>query len=322
MRETVAPDSSTLLRLPPLLQPGDTIGLFCPAGPVRDMNRVDSGIVILQEMGFRVRILEALQTEIDKGIYLSATDSVRARRLHTLWDDKKVKALMAVRGGYGCLRLLGQLDFTLFREDPKFLIGFSDLTVLLAATSIEAGLIGLHAPVVSSLAQSDIASRERLFSLLTGVYKPYVSNHSTPLQIIRPGTGRGRIVVGNLTTLSHLIGTPWEPVFDNAILIIEDTGESMYRIDRMLTHLSCSNRLSNLAGLILGTFDMGGDDQSEARLQQQLSQRVAELTEPYDYPVWGNFPIGHQSLNQAIPYGMEASMESNQGVMTLHPPGE
>jgi len=322
MRKTVVPEALTLLQLPPLLQPGDTIGIFCPAGPVRDMSRVESGIVILQELGFRVRLLEALKTQSDHGTYLSASDSVRIRQLHTLWDDKKVKALMAVRGGYGCLRLVGQLDFTLFRENPKFLIGFSDLTVLLAANSVEIGLIGLHGPVVSSLAQSDIASRERLFSLLTGEYKPYAFNQTTPLQIIRPGTGRGRIVVGNLTTLIHLIGTPWEPAFDNAILIIEDTGESMYRIDRMLTHLSCSNRLSNLAGLILGTFDMGGNDEPDARLQKQLSQRVAELTEPYDYPVWGKFPIGHQSLNQAIPYGMEASMESDPVVLTLHPPGE
>jgi muramoyltetrapeptide carboxypeptidase len=321
MRKTVEPDALSL-RLPPLLQPGDTIGLFCPAGPVRDISRVESGIAILQEMGFQIRILEALQTQINNGIYLSATDSVRTRRLHTLWNDRKVKALMAVRGGYGCLRLAGQLEFSLFRENPKLLIGFSDLTVLLAANSIEAGLIGLHGPVVSSLARSDSASRKRLFALLTGVYKPYIFDKTTPLQIIRSGIGRGRIVVGNLTTLVHLIGTPWEPVFDRAIMIIEDTGESMYKVDRMLTQLACSNRLSNLAGLILGTFDMGGDKGPDAQLQQQISQRVTELTELYEYPVWSNFPIGHQSLNQAIPYGMEASMESNSGVLTLHPPGE
>ena len=315
MKKTVVPDLLPLLPAP--LKSGDTIGLFCPAGPVRNIEQVNAGIALLQDMGFRVRILEELRTQIDNGMYLSATDTVRAHRLHTLWDDEQVKALMAVRGGYGCLRLLDRLDFTLFRANPKLLIGFSDLTVLLASTFIEAGMVGLHGPVVSSLPGTDSASRERLFSLLTGSYQPYPLDNT--IEILRPGTGRGRIIVGNLTTISHLIGTPWEPAFAGSVLIIEDTGEPMYKVDRLLTHLACGGRLANLTGLILGTFDSGASPATDNQLLGPLFERVCELTAHTNYPIWGNFPIGHLSRNQAIPYGMEATMENGQTGLRLHP---
>lgn len=315
MKETANPELSPLL--PASLQPGDTIGLFCPAGPVRDIDRIEAGISVLRDMGFRIRVLDGFNRRSDSSIYLAAPDATRVEQLHDLWDDEEVKALMAVRGGYGCLRMLGQVDFHRFRENPKWLIGFSDLTVLLASAFIKAGLIGLHGPVVSSLAGTDTPSKKRFFSLLTGSFQPYSLENS--VTVLRPGTCRGRIVAGNLTTLCHLIGTPWEPVLIDAVLLLEDTGESMYRIDRMLTQLAWAGRLDNLAGLILGTFDAGDRTGRHNLLQAPLFERVRELTTHTSYPIWGNFPCGHLSENQAIPYGMEATMANRTIQLTLHP---
>ncbi len=318
MKETGNPDLAPLL--PASLQPGDTIGLFCPAGPVRDIDRINAGVRVLQDMGFRVRIQGGLSRQTDSSIYLAAADSTRAGQLHDLWEDEEIKAVMAVRGGYGCLRLLGRLDFSRFRATPKWLIGFSDLTVLLASNFIESGLIGLHGPVVSSLAGTDRASKERLFSLLTGSYQPYFLENKT--HVLRSGIGSGRIVVGNLTTFSHLIGTPWEPDFAGAVLLLEDTGESMYRVDRMFTQLRLSGRLNTLAGLVLGTFDTGDSAVGDNQLQDSLFERVLELTAHTGYPIWANFPFGHLSENLAIPYGMVATMASSPCKLSLYPDSE
>lgn len=313
MKETVNPDPL----LPEPLQPGDTIGLFSPSGPVRDMNRVKAGIAVLREMGFQVRVPNTTTVRTGGNDYLSDSDAARAGQLQNLWDDDTIKALMAVRGGYGCLRLLDRIDFARFKTRPKWLIGFSDLTVLLASMFLETGLIGIHGPVVSSLAETDIPSRQRLYALLTGSYRPYFEKSVT---VLRSGSGRGRLVAGNLTTICHLLGTPWEPDLTGAVLLLEDTGEPMYRIDRMLTHLACAGGIKNLAGLILGDFDPGGSAAAvNTRLRQPLFERVSELTTGSSYPIWADFPVGHLARNQAVPYGMEVSMGSGRPELKLHP---
>jgi len=306
--------------LPRPLQPGDTLGLFSPAGPVRDISRLEAGITALEEMGFRIKTGSfqittgsALTSHIAEQDYLAASDQQRAEELHTLWMDDEVQALMAVRGGYGCLRLLDRLDFSIFQARPKWLIGFSDLTVLLAANYTTAQLIGLHGPVITSLAECDPAARACLARLLQGDFRPYDLGNT--IRVLRPGHGRGRLVVGNLTTLCHLIGTPWDVDLTGAILVLEDTGEAMYRLDRLLTHLALAGRLEKLAGLILGTFDCGPLLSAEDPLRQQLISRVEALTSRYSYPLWSDFPLGHRGQNLAIPYGMEAEMDSN-GVLS------
>lgn len=314
MRKSTAHDRPTL---PPPLHAGDTIGLFCPAGPIRKMEHVEAGISCLKEMGFQIALAGELEILNDKEGYLAASDTIRADHFHALWLDDNIKALMAIRGGYGCLRLLNHLDFRGIRNHPKLLIGFSDLTALLAANYTRTGLIGLHGPVVSSLTKTDSSSQERLYSVLTGSYLPFHVEDSA--QVLREGTGKGRIIAGNLTTIVHLIGTPWEPAFDGSILVIEDTGEPMYKIDRLLTHLSLCGRLERLSGLILGSFDTGSTGNTVSLLRQELYQRVIELTDKHGYPVWADFPIGHLEQNQAIPYGMGATMDSRDCTLILHP---
>jgi len=226
--------------------------------------------------------------------------------------------VLAIRGGFGCLRLIDQLDMELFRRHPKLLVGCSDVTVLLNGLLQHAGLVSLHGPVAISLARSDEQSVISLFSLLTGNFSERIKPKG--LEILRgSGMGRGRLVGGNLTSLVHLLGTPWDSRWDDCILLLEDTNEPMYRLDRMLTQLALTGRLERLAGLLLGTFDTGNNDrQASLRLQEAVWSRVMELVGP-EFPVWAAFPVGHQEKNETLPIGMEAIMESGTGTLRLLP---
>ena len=135
---------------------------------------------------------------------------------------------------------------------------------------------------------------------------------------MRGGNGQGQLIGGNLTTLVHLLATPWDLSWEGAILMIEDTNEPLYRLDRMLTQLALSGKLQQLSGLILGEFDTGEDSIAHLRLQEALWSRVMELVGP-GYPVWGNFPIGHRQRNLALPVGMEVVMDSSAGILHLVP---
>lgn len=301
--------------LPQRIRKGDTIGLFCPAGPVRDTALVEQGIKIITDAGFLVKLGGRLNSS---HAYLAATDEQRVQALHNLWADETVKALMAIRGGYGCLRLINTVDTALISRYPKLLIGFSDVSVLLNGLLQEANLVSIHGPSVSTLARIDKASIAAFFSMITGSFTDHVRPEG--IEILRAGNMRGQLIGGNLTTLVHLLGTRWDMPWDGRLLFIEDTGETMYRLDRMLTQLKLAGRLENLAGLILGTFDLGGDDRLDMlRLQEALWDRVLELTDGLPYPVWSNYPIGHQQRNHSLPVGLEATMDSDRGRLAFHP---
>lgn len=296
--------------MPPRLRRGDTIGLWCPAGPVRDAERLRAGIRLIEDLGFAVKLRGP---HMPGDGYLADSDERRTEHLHGLWSDEEVKALLAIRGGYGCLRMIGMLDWELFRRQPKFLVGFSDVTVLLNTLVNRAGLVAIHGPMATTLARSGEQGLVSLFAMLTGGFEKRV--RAKGLEVLRGGTGQGRLVGGNLTTLAHMLATPWESSWDGCIVVLEDTGEPLYRLDRMLTHLALAGRLDRLAGLVLGDFDAGDDQLASLRLQESVWSRVLELAPP-GYPIWARFPVGHRERNLALPFGMEAVMESN-GVLHL-----
>jgi len=196
------------------------------------------------------------------------------------------------------------------------MIGFSDITALLNLVSEHAGLVTVHGPVVSSLADGDRDSIEALATLLSGDLPDY--NPRRRIEILRPGKATGTLRGGNLTTLAHLLGTPWEISCAHALLLLEDTGEPMYKIDRMLTQLYYGRKLDNLAGILLGTFDNGTDSTENLRLREQIWNRVLELTAQFGYPVWGNFPVGHRSSNYPLLIGASATMDSGSGTLHVH----
>ena len=287
--------------LPAPLKKGDTIGIIAPAGPVRNEGDFAAGLKILTELGFKTRYQGDI---LRHNGYLAGTDQQRLDELHELWRDPEVKAILAVRGGYGCLRLLPDLDFDLIREQPKMLIGFSDLTVLLSAIQQKTGLITFHGPMLTTLPRSDRDSQERFFDLLTG--RPRPESKIKGLEILKGGMARGRLLPGNLTSLVHLLGTPWEPQWRDAIVVLEDIGEAPYRIDRLLTHLRAAGRLEQIVGLVLGDFDQCGE-------RETIWQRTLELLAHRPIPIWANFPCGHGSKNHILPVGAEAQLDSSAG---------
>lgn len=298
--------------IPDRLHAGDCLGVFSPSGPVRDREKVDAGIHLLQKMGFRIKL--GLFAGPDEG-YLAAGDRKRIEEFHGMLLDDEVSALMALRGGYGCLRIAGRLDYGIIRSCRKMIIGFSDVSILLNTVSGRTGMVTVHGPVLTSLAHTDSRSLDALKSLLVNGLPSSLAPEETV--VLRPGDSRGVLRGGNLATLVHLLGTPWEIPWKGTLLLLEDTGEPMYRIDRMLTQLHYSGSLDHLAGIILGGFDLGADPVENAKLQEQVWERVLELTADRDYPVWGNFPVGHREKNIAVPLGLAMRMESGPKMISV-----
>lgn len=296
---------------PAPLRHGDTIGIVAPAGTLKGRQEdIDAGIAILKEMGFQIQFRRNLSTD---HIYLAGSDRQRLCRLHEVWSNSEVKAVMAVRGGFGCLRIAAQLDLETIRQKPKPFIGFSDNTVLSTVILKKTGLISFHGPLVVTLPRSDQETLDSFYNWLTGNYPAYLSADDLDLHIVQPGRAvTGRLVGGNLTTLSHLVATPFELDWDNRILFFEDVSEPPYKLDRMLTHLKMAGRLDRLAGVILGTF---GED---VTYSLTVEQRLLEILDNRNIPVWANFPTGHESRNIMLPIGARVTMDSSTGRLLFH----
>jgi muramoyltetrapeptide carboxypeptidase len=294
--------------LPPALVPGDAIGIIAPAGQVKDRQRLESGVRALSEMGFTVRLPPSLWPGTG---YLADSDAGRAEEFNRTWADPEIKALMAVRGGYGCLRILDVIDLQLIRKTPKYLIGFSDITLLHTFLQRETGLISLHGPVLTSLAGSDGPSRERFRQCLLGNWQK--SLRVKGMEILRGGDEcRGTLIGGNLSSLVTLLGTPFAPQWEGKILFLEDTNEPLYRIDRLLTQLFLAGVFNTIKGLILGDFSSAGgmDSLEKIRHHEAVWNRALEVTAASRLQVWGGFPIGHQRENLTLPVGATAIMSS------------
>jgi muramoyltetrapeptide carboxypeptidase len=314
MKETVkksAPDKHRQVIFPPSLTKNDTIGLVAPAGSLIHKKNFIAGVRILENNGFKVKFNPQI---IHAKGYLAGSDRERADEFNTMWTDPDVKALIAVRGGYGCLRMVDLIDMKLIQQNPKMFIGFSDLTVLLSAITNETGLVTFHGPVITTLSFIDLQSTKSFLNTLLGKIPGQI--RPAGLRILKSGTASGILHGGNLTTLTHLIGTPYEVPWQNTILFIEDIGEKPYCLDRLLTHLSKSGRLKKIRGLILGTFT--DEDKKERKSLFNIVQtRIAELLRDENIPIWANFPTGHSRRNLTLPIGIKVMMDSSSGKLHL-----
>jgi muramoyltetrapeptide carboxypeptidase len=290
---------------PPSLEKGDCIGVVAPAGSLLNKERFIAGLTILEKNGFRIRFYRNI---LNKKGYLAGTDQERADEFNTMWADPEIKAIIAARGGYGCLRMIDLIDIKKIRKNPKIFIGFSDITVLLNTISRRTNLVTYHGPVITTLADMDKQSQKSFWNILFGEAPARLASKS--LRVIRGGRAKGILRGGNLTTLAHMIGTPFEIPWNDAILLLEDIGEKPYSLDRMLTYLMKAGRLQKIQGLILGTFS---DENRKERqvLQKVVVERVTELIGDTDIPIWSNFPCGHSRRNLTLPVGAEVEMDSS-----------
>jgi muramoyltetrapeptide carboxypeptidase len=296
---------------PPPLQRGDVIGIIAPAGQITDQQRFERGIAILTEMGFEPRFPREMWPGTG---YLADADTKRGRELHEMFADSEIKGVMAARGGYGCLRTLGHLNFPLLRQEPKAFVGFSDITLLLNQAAFQANLLSFHGPVVTSLCDSTNESLARLYHCLTGNWQRSII--PPKLEVLRgEHEVEGRLVGGNLCSIITLLGTPYDFDWKNCIVLLEDVGEPLYRIDRMLTQLALAGKLSQAAGIILGDFTLSNDQGAleKMRYTEYVWQRILELTTGCGISVWGNFPSGHCPENLTVPIGAHGVMDSARG---------
>jgi muramoyltetrapeptide carboxypeptidase len=294
--------------VPPPLIPGDAIAVIAPAGLPADRKKFHIGCAIIEEMGFKIINQEKQWPGFD---FFSDRDECRLRELHQTWADPEVKAIIALRGGFGSLRLAGAIDYSVMRENPKLFIGFSDISILLNLIYLHTGLIGLHGPVLTSLGNCDKHTIERLYHCLTG---KWYNSLQERVEIIRGGpVVKGRLLGGNLCSLLTMFGTPVEPQLSGAVLLLEEVNEPLYRLDRLLTQLHLSGKLDDVAGIILGDFSGKDDSKSTEghRRKEFVWKRVCELTTSSQVPVWGDFPAGHCQKNMTLPVGAQVLMDSS-----------
>lgn len=293
---------------PPPIKKGDTIGLVAPAGSWNE-DLFKQGIGILADFGFKVKFPRDFAQ--NQG-YLAGSDAFRTEVFHDMWRDPQVAAILAVRGGYGSLRILPRIDYNLIKTHPKPFIGFSDISALHSAILQKSGLITFHGPMLTTLGQSDRQSLSSFFHTLThGSCPPPLTN---TIEILKQGYGAGRLAGGNLTTLNHLVATQYEVCWENKIVFLEDIGEAPYRIDRLLTHLVTAGRFHGVSGLLLGSFSKCGDI-------ELIWQRVLELFQDEDFPIIANCPFGHDRENMMLPLGGKVAITNDELVIDNWQPG-
>ena len=300
------PSSNTPLR-PPRLKPGDTIGIVAPASPF-DENIFNEGLNVLNSMGFRTVVPPEI---FERNGYLAGSDAQRAKLVTQLFMDPSVSAIVCAKGGFGCLRILPLLDYDVIRKNPKVFIGHSDITALLAAITTRSGLVTFHGPVVTTLAEApEFTRRSMVATISTGAHLAVSPSNGV---IIKSGKARSPVIGGNLTTLCHLLGTPFQPHFENQILLLEDRGEAHYRIDRMLSQMKLAGCFEGISGLVLGSFDECGALDGIFQIFEEHFRRM-------NVPILAGFDVGHGKQNITIPFGIDATLDADKQMLVFDQP--
>jgi muramoyltetrapeptide carboxypeptidase len=314
---------------PPSLHKGDTIAIITPSSsPDEDLNFVVQGIKELQEKGYKVKVFANL---MKRHGYLAGTDEERAKAVMDAWKDPQVKAIWCYRGGYGVIRILDQLDYQIIKNNPKILIGMSDITALHAAIQKKADLITFLGPNTNAILgkeKSTPFNEKELWNMISRTSFPkegllFRNPHSFPNRAqqswtLKPGQARGRLAGGNLCLVVALIGTPWELDLKDKILVLEEIDEEPYRIDRMLSQLRHSGQLDHLAGIILcswtGCFSRKPD--KSLTLEQVFHDYFGKAS----YPVLVGFPSGHISEQTTLPLNALVELDSTAKTLKLLEP--
>lgn len=301
---------------PPALKPGDTIAVTAPAGAIFNPSHIEKFTAILKSLGFKVKHGRTLG---EKYGYLAGSDEVRANELNGFFKDDEINGIIAMRGGWGCARMLPLLDYNMMRKNPKVLMGFSDITSLLMAAYTKAGLVTFHGPVGYSGWNE--------FSL--GYFKRTLIDKETVIMLqpafcqdklctITNGQAKGILMGGNLAVVASMIGTPYAPDWKNKILFLEETTEEVYRIDRLLTQLKLAGVLDKISGFIFGECVKCDPEEPEKSLT--LMQVFDDHIKPLGIPSFYGSMIGHIENKFTLPVGIEAEMDAGIGMIKLSEP--
>jgi muramoyltetrapeptide carboxypeptidase len=309
--KNLGPQDKLALVKPSALKPGDTIAIISPAAPSTESD-FEKGLALLKKAGYNVKLMPSAKKSHR---FLAGMDTERLADLHAAFSDSSVKAILCARGGYGCLRLLDELDFELVRQNPKIFIGFSDVTSLLNPFYERLGLVGFYGPMLTSnLANDEPDSQKELFELVGGQLQfPYVVPNHDQYHSIHAGLAEGPLMGGNLSLLTALCGTPYQPKASGHILFIEDWKEKRYSLDRQFQQLKLAGFFKGIKGLILADFSEIEEDVQP--LPEFLAQIVQDLG--LNVPAGYGFSVGHGEQTGTLPFGISARFDGNTGELTL-----
>lgn len=296
-----------MIKEPPYLKKGDKIAIVCPAKKLPQS--ISAAIGILESWGLHVVQGKSVSAEHHQ---FAGSDELRTADLQQFLNDESISAIIAGRGGYGTIRIIDELDFTLFNQSPKWLIGFSDITVLLSHAFAQLNTQSIHAQMPYTFLESTADALESLRKALFGeaIHYTYASHFENKV-----GKAEGVLIGGNLSLLMAVQGSVSEMDYTDKILFLEDVGEHEYAIDRMMRSLKRAGKLAKLKGLIVGAFNEIGEE--KIPFGQTPEEVIWELVKEYDYPVCFNFPVGHINDNRAMVLGKNVSLQVSTSNVTF-----
>jgi muramoyltetrapeptide carboxypeptidase len=316
-------DNQSIIK-PKALKRGDTIGLVCPAYSAFIREEVSITTEALETLGFKVKQGKHI---FDRYGYLGGKDEDRAADINEMFADNKIDGILAMHGGWGCARLLPLLNYDIIKKNPKVFVGYSDITALLLGIYSQTGLVTFHGPVGSS-SWNDFSVKHFKSVLMDGEASKMMNPHTKGDSLVQvedriytifSGKAKGKLIGGNLTVLSHIMGSSFLPDFKEAILFIEDVNEDIYRVDRMLTQLKISGILNQLSGFVFGKCtecqpSKGG--YGSLTLEDLWEDHI----KPLKIPAFSGAMIGHIKDKFTIPIGIEASIDADNGIIKLKEP--
>jgi muramoyltetrapeptide carboxypeptidase len=294
---TVAPIAR---RAPPPLARGARVALVAPAGPLRGRDDLDRAVANVRDLGWEPVV--ATHALARTG-YFAGDDDARAADLNDALRDARIDGVWCLRGGYGAIRVLDRIDWSALRGHAKPVLGYSDVTALHGAIARQAGLVSYHAPTArSTLSAFSRASLQR--ALMLGKDSCGVAEHA---RVLRPGRAVGRLEGGNLAVFASLIGTPYLPLLEGAILVLEDVNEPVYRIDRMLAQLRLAGALHGVLAIIFGACTSCPEESDDGA--RTLDEVLLELAHLLRVPCLAGVPIGHVPEQWTLPLGALAELD-------------
>lgn len=299
-----------MIKIPPYLKKGDIIGIVCPSG-FMPRKKAETCIEVLTQWGYRVKIGKTLGNQFH---YFSGTDAERSADLQAMLDDTEVKAVLCGRGGYGLSRIIDELDLKKFKKNPKWLIGFSDITVLHAHVYSQLHIASLHAPMAAAF--NDGEYEKEYVQSLRKALKGIAANYSCDAhQLNLPGKAAGELVGGNLSLVAHLVGSRSAFKTKGKILFLEDVGEYIYNVDRMFIQLKRNGMLDGLAGLIIGGFTEMKD--TTIPFGSDVFTIIHSHIKDLGYPVCFDFPVSHGKNNYALKVGVKHQLSITEKKVLL-----
>jgi len=308
--------------LPEKLKKGDTIGIISPAGAVKEENLWESTIKYFENKDYKVKIAPH---SCDKNAYLAGKDEDRLSDLINFFTDKEIKAILCSRGGYGTFRLLEKIDWEIIRNNPKIFVGYSDITALLNNFVEKSGIVSFHGPLALSdfgVKEKNKYTEENFWNILEGKVKiPYSFENPIKYECIIAGKTQGVLMGGNLVVLCGLLGTPYFPDLTGKILLLEDIGEPLYKIDRMLMQLKLAGVFKKVSGILFGEFTAIAESDTLSFSASEASVRICqnkltpaniikELTDGLNIPVGYGFTASHSTQKATLPLGVKYNFDS------------